>query len=486
MSKGAASRAAAAYSVQQVLQYQRSLNQALPEAVSKFNLSAEDKGFAQAMAFGVLRELPSLEWYVAQLLDKPLKNKVRVVHYLLLVGLYQLTAMRTAKHAAVSATVDATSLLRQKALKSLVNAILRAFQRQQEGLAHQLQQAGDKSLNHPGWLLKRLRKAYPEQWQDIIAANQSQPPMWLRANRRYLASQGLSLSDYQQQLIEHGISSQRIEGSNGTLDHALRLHQATDVSTLPGFDKGAVSVQDAAAQFAASLLPVKPGDYILDACAAPGGKAAHLLERYDIELDALDIEPLRLARVDENLQRLQLSARLLEGDASVQDWWPQRTYDHILLDAPCSATGVIRRHPDIKWLRQANDIAELVNLQSKILTNLWSLLKPGGCLVYATCSVLPDENAQQIESFRQRQSDAHLVDVAWPICESSSAQTVSLAEKQASQQAVFDPIVNSGVAAPLQCHALLQIAPGGVGMQWLPSPDGHDGFYYAVLQKRIS
>lgn len=460
--KGAASRAAAAYSVQQVLQYQRSLNQALPEAVSKFKLSAEDKGFAQAMAFGVLRELPSLEWYVAELLDKPLKSKVRVVHYLLLVGLYQLTAMRTAKHAAVSATVDATGLLRQKALKGMVNAVLRAFQRQQDGLTHQLQQAGDKSHNHPGWLLKRLRAAYPEQWRDIVTANQSQPPMWLRVNPRYLTSQGLSLSEYQHQLAARDISSQAIIDSDGAMDYALRLQQPTDVSALPGFDDGAASVQDAAAQFAASLLPLKPGDYVLDACAAPGGKAAHLLEQYDIELDALDIEPVRLARVAENLQRLQLSARLLEGDASVQDWWSQRMYDHILLDAPCSATGVIRRHPDIKWLRQADDIAQLVALQSKILTNLWSLLKPGGYLVYATCSVLPDENSQQVEHFLQCQPDATLIEIARPSSTTPSS------------------------APGLHWHDLLQTAPSDVGMQCLPSPNGHDGFYYAVLQKGVN
>ena len=525
MSKGAASRAAAAYSVQQVLQYQRSLNQALPEAVSKFKLTPEDKGFAQAMAFGVLRELPSLEWYVAQLLDTPLKPKVRVVHYLLLVGVYQLSAMRTAKHAAVSATVDATNLLRQGALKGLVNAVLRAFQRQQETLIHQLQQTGDKVFNHPGWLLQRLRAAYPEHWQTIVTANQSQPPMWLRVNPRYLASEQLSLNDYQTLLVERGIHNQAVAGSAGALDYALRLQQATEVTRLPGFDEGAVSVQDLAAQFAASLLPVKSGDYVLDACAAPGGKAAHLLEQYDLELDALDIEPLRLARVNENLQRLRLNARLLEGDASTLDWWSQRPYDHILLDAPCSATGVIRRHPDIKWLRQASDIDELVALQAKILTNLWRLLKPGGYLVYATCSVLPDENAHQIERFLQSHPDAQLIPISLdelpstqpvshvpdrdvqvselpvsevptnevsvsrvPVSEVSAGQSpegLAVSERESHPQgAQVEAVANA--TEPLHCRELLQLADVQVGMQWLPSVDGHDGFYYAVLQKRVS
>ena len=477
MSAGAAARAAAAYSVQQVLQYQRSLNQALPEAITKFKLSADDKAFTQAMAFGVLRELPSLEWFVAQLLDKPLKPKVRSVHYLILVGLYQLTAMRTAEHAAVSATVEATVLLRQKALKGLVNAVLRAFQRQQAALHQQLAQLNDKPLNHPSWLLKRLQSAYPDQWRAIVEANQTPPPMWLRVNQRYLDAHQLSLADYQAQLASLNIDSQRVAPSSlqPALTGALRLSQPTDVTALPGFADGAVSVQDAAAQFAPTLLPVKSGDYVLDACAAPGGKTAHLLELTDIDVDALDIDPLRLQRVTENLQRLQLQANVIQGDASKNDWWSGRSYDAILLDAPCSATGVIRRHPDIKWLRQDTDIAELVELQQRILDNLWNMLRPGGRLVYATCSVLPDENRLQIDAFLARHADAQLDSAACfatPVSPSAApAATISSAQNDPTQ---------------IYWHELVQLAPAATGMQWLPHPNGHDGFYYAVLHKHSS
>ena len=457
MSKGAATRAAAAYSLQQVLQHQRSLNQVLPEAVSKFKLAPDDKAFTQAIAFGVLRELPSLEWMLGQLLDKPLKTKVRVVHYLLLVGLYQLRAMRTAEHAAVSATVDATPLLRQKALKGLVNGVLRNFQRQQESLTQALLKDPDKALNHPGWLVKRLQAAYPDHWQTIIQANQMQPPMWLRLNTGYLTTAGISLADYQAQLTELGIVTQ----TSAPLPQALILQTPCDVTRLPGFAEGAVSVQDGAAQFAPQLLPMENQQRVLDACAAPGGKTAHLLELYDIELDALEIDPGRMLRVNENLERLQLSARTLVGDASQRDWWDGQLYDHILLDAPCSATGVIRRHPDIKWLRRDDDIAALVALQGAILRNLWALLKPGGTLLYATCSVLPQENQQQVADFLSATDDAQLIPI--DIAAGSGLNHLYL---DAQQQQVG--------------------ANAAIGVQWLPQIDGHDGFYYARLVKASS
>lgn len=454
MSQGAHTRAAAAYSLQQVLQYQRSLNQVLPEAVTKFKLAPTDKAFTQAIAFGVLRELPSLEWMLSQLLDKPLKTKVRVVHYLLLVGLYQFCAMRTAEHAAVSATVDATSLLKQKALKGLVNGVLRNFQRQHSTLQQKLALDPDKALNHPGWLLKRLRHAYPQDWQSIIAANQAQPPMWLRLNLRYLTTQQITPKDYQAQLAQAGVQAETVTG----LPQALRLQAPCDVTQLPGFNAGAVSVQDGAAQFAAQLLPVQTGQRVLDACAAPGGKAAHLLELHDIELDALEIDPSRMTRVDENLTRLQLHARMLEGDATQRDWWDGQLYDHILLDAPCSAIGVIRRHPDIKWLRRDDDIDALVTLQGSILKNLWSLLKPGGTLVYATCSILPQENQQQIAAFLANTEDARLAPIELPADAKLNTRYIDAEQQQ---------------VAP---HAAL-------GVQWLPQIHGHDGFYYARLDK---
>lgn len=454
MSKGAHTRAAAAYSLQQVLQYQRSLNQVLPEAVTKFKLAPADKAFTQAIAFGVLRELPSLEWMLSQLLDKPLKTKVRVVHYLLLVGLYQLCAMRTAEHAAVSATVDATSLLKQKALKGLVNGVLRSFQRQHSTLQQKLALDPDKALNHPGWLLKRLRHAYPQDWQSIIAANQAQPPMWLRLNLRYITTQQITPKDYQTQLAQAGVQAETVTG----LPQALRLQAPCDVTQLPGFNAGAVSVQDGAAQFAAQLLPVQTGQRVLDACAAPGGKAAHLLELHDIELDALEIDSSRMTRVDENLTRLQLRARMLVGDATQRDWWDGQLYDHILLDAPCSAIGVIRRHPDIKWLRRDDDIDALVTLQRSILKNLWSLLKPGGTLVYATCSILPQENQQQIAAFLANTEDARLAPIELPADAKLNTRYIDAEQQQVTPHAAS-------------------------GVQWLPQINGHDGFYYARLDK---
>lgn len=454
LGKGAATRAAAAYSLQQVLQHQRSLNQALPEAVSKFKLSADDKGFTQAIAFGVLRELPSLEWLLSQLLDKPLKSKVRVVHYLLLAGIYQLRAMRTAEHAAVSATVDATPLLRQKAFKGLVNGVLRSFQRQQDALEQRLAADPTKSHDHPGWLIKRLQLGYPDHWQEIVNANQVQPPMWLRLNQRYLRQHQLSTAQYLTQLADQGIQAQALEA----LPDALKLDEPCDVTRLPGFAEGAVSVQDGAAQFAAQLLPVQPGQRVLDACAAPGGKTAHLLEHFEITLDALDIDEHRMQRVSDNLERLRLQARTIVGDASKQDWWDGQRYDHILLDAPCSATGVIRRHPDIKWLRLDADIDALVALQRSIIDNLWQLLQPGGTLVYATCSVLPDENQAQIAAFLTRHKDARLVPIA-PVAGNQALQLIHL-------------------------NASQQVEPSSaVGLQWLPQIHGHDGFYYARLEK---
>ncbi|MGX5915272.1 16S rRNA (cytosine(967)-C(5))-methyltransferase RsmB [Aliidiomarina sp. Khilg15.8] len=432
MNKGAPTRAAAAYCLQQVLQHERSLNQAMPEAVQKFNLQGADKGLAQAIVYGVLRDLPALEWIIAQLLDKPLKRKVRIVHYLLLVGLQQLHNMRTASHAAVAETVAATRLLKQQGLKNLVNAILRGYQRQHESLAHALAQQPDKQHGHPAWLINRLQAAYPERWSDLVEANNTQAPMWLRVNARHH-----SAATYQTLLSDAGIDSSMETAS----PQAIRLHSPCDVSLLPGFTEGWVSVQDSAAQHAARLLNPAPGARVLDACAAPGGKTAHLLELYDIDLTAIDIDNERLQRVQENLQRLRLEAHCVQGDAAAPEtWWSGELFDHILLDAPCSATGVIRRHPDIKWLRRDADISALVALQAEILAAQWTLLKPGGTLLYATCSVLPDENKRQINAFVAATGDAELL----PLAEQHTASD----------------------------------------WQLLPGENDGDGFYYALLGKK--
>lgn len=432
MSKGAPARAAAAFCLQQVLQHERSLSQVIPEAVQKFSLQPVEKGLAQAIVYGVLRDLPALEWLLAQLLDKPLKRKVRIVHYLLLVGLQQLHNMRTASHAAVAETVAATRLVKQSGLKNLVNAILRGYQRQQASLEHSLTQQPDKQHGHPAWLVKRFQAAYPETWPQLVQANNTQAPMWLRVNTRCI-----STAAYQALLHDAGLESS-VANNN---PQAIRLHTPCDVTRLPGFRDGWVSVQDGAAQHAARLLSPQPGTRVLDACAAPGGKTAHLLELHDIQLTAVDIDNDRLQRVDDNLQRLRLQASIVQGDAAKPDsWWDGEMFDHILLDAPCSATGVIRRHPDIKWLRRDADIATLSALQAQILATQWTLLKPGGTLLYATCSVLPDENNRQINSFVSATADAELL----PLAEQSTA----------------------------------------TDWQLLPGDGDCDGFYYALLGKK--
>lgn len=403
----AAARAAAAQALQLVLLHGRSLTQAIPSVSEK--LTPSERAFAQAMTYQVMRQLPVYEWLLQRLLDKPLKAKVRIVHYVLLVGLCQLRDMRVPAHAAIAESVEAVSLLKQPGLKGMVNAVLRRYQREQEALEQALtvDQAKSATLSHahPGWFIKRLQAAYPEQWQHICSANNQPPPLWLRVNQRHV-----SRDNYLAKLHELGFAAY----ADSLCPSAIVLEQSTDVTQLPDFAAGAVSVQDRSAQFAAHLLAPKNGERILDACAAPGGKTAHILELApEAQVTALDFDEQRLTRVHENLARLQLQATVLCGDASSQDWWDGELYDAILLDAPCSATGVIRRHPDIKWLRRNEDIEQLVALQKAILRQQWQLLKPGGRLLYATCSVLPDENMLQIQAFLATVKDAVAVNLAF-------------------------------------------------------------------------
>ena len=426
---GAASRAAAAQAVFQVLEHQRSLSTALPVAASK--LSARDRGMAQALAYGVLRHLPQLNFMLSKLLTKPLKGELLILNSLLLVGAYQLAYMGAASHAAVSATVDAAITLGRNRQKGLVNGVLRNLQRQQSELLEQIAARAELAHGHPRWLAELIQHAYPQHAEAILAANNQQAPMWLRVNQQHHTRE-----QYLALLADAGLAA----ASDSPLASAIRLEQPVDVQQLPGFAQGWVSVQDVAAQHAASLLQPQPHERILDCCAAPGGKTAHLLETAPTAaVLALDADAQRLQRVHDNLARLQLTAVVKQGDATSADWWDGQLFDRILLDAPCSATGVIRRHPDIKWLRRANDICALAELQARILDNLWPMLKPGGTLVYATCSVLPAENKQQLAAFLTRHADA----------------------KQ------------------------IAIGPGTeIDWQWLPGEQHGDGFYYAKLEKR--
>ncbi len=430
-------RALAAKCCYGVIDQGRSLSDELPKQQDK--LIGKDKGLLQEICYGVLRYLPELENDVRHLMQKPLKGKQRVFHFLLLVGVYQIRYMRIPDHAAVSETVAATSTLKNRHMKALVNAVLRGFLR-----ALAADNKSDKVLpepikyNHPGWFIKKVQQGYPEQWPEILAANQKKPPMWLRTNQQHHTSE-----QYQKLLIKANIEIASIESNS----QAIELVKPLDVAKLPGFEKGWVSIQDGAAQQAARLLDCQPNDVVLDCCAAPGGKTCHIIEQTpDIaSMTAIDIEAARLERVQENLTRLNLTAEVITADAASKDWWSGQQFDRILLDAPCSGTGVIRRHPDIKWLRKADDIDKLVLLQQQILANIWSLLKPGGTLLYATCSILPQENSEQIARFIENNQDAQLIAIT--------------ANK-------------------------LDTANESIGWQLLPDAKNMDGFYYAKLLKQ--
>ncbi len=436
MSKGkgkANPRAVAVTILTRVVRDGQSLSSLLPHSLD--SLPPERRALAQELCYGTLRWWPRLEAMLRQLMDKPLKAKEIEVKCLLLLGLYQLAYMEIPPHAAVSETVAVSLLLRKNWARGLVNAVLRRFQREQQPLETKLEQDPAASTAHPTWLLELLQQAWPEVWATIVEANNQRPPMTLRNNRSYQERQA-----YLQELEQAGLPASPSPHS----PDALTLERPVAVEQLPGFLEGRVSVQDAAAQLAATLVAPEPGMRILDACAAPGGKTGHLLEICsEIELFALDIEESRLERVKQNLDRLGLEAKLIAADAArPEQWWDGKPFDRILLDAPCSATGVIRRHPDIKLLRRDSDIRQLVSLQRTILDKLWPLLRPGGVLVYATCSVLPQENSEQLANFLARQDDA--------------------------------------IEEPLQGE---WGQPQDVGRQILPNQDRMDGFYYARIKK---
>tara|TARA_B100000614_G_scaffold1767_1_gene1927 strand:- start:370 stop:1674 length:1305 start_codon:yes stop_codon:yes gene_type:complete len=394
-------RADTAWVIFQVLEQGKSSRETL--AIAQARHSKKDAAWLQEMAMGVFRHLPQLQIWLRELLEQPLKGSKKILEHVILLGFYQQAFSRVSDHAAVAATVNAAEVLGGKGLKGLINAILRNFQRQQ--LAEQVSDNPIIQSGLPKWLYKRLANAYPQELESLLSGMNQPAPIWLRVNQ-----QQCTQPDYCNALAEADI---RFALSEAHPDAVILLDR-TPITTLPGFAEGWFSVQDGAAQLAAPLLDAQPGERILDCCAAPGGKSAHILERTSglAELIALDSEASRLTRMTENLQRLQLHANLVCADAAeVNSWWDGKPFDRILLDAPCSATGVIRRHPDIRWLRKSADIEVLQALQHKILSNLWRTLKPGGTLVYATCSVLPVENKAQISRFLQEHSDAQLLPI---------------------------------------------------------------------------
>jgi len=388
---GAEVRAAAARLVARVLVDHVPADDALEGASG---VAPRDRSLLGALAFGALRWHHRLEWQVAQLLAKPLKRDQAELAALLRIGLLQLQELRIPPHAAVSATVDAAALLGLRNAAGLVNAVLRRFQRERTKLQSALEAVPEARFSHPSWLIDALRNDWPDDWARILDGNNALAPMWLRVNLRRTTR-----AAYLEKLHAAGMAAD----APADVATAVRLAVPQPVESLPGFAAGEVSVQDVSAQRAAPMLELAPGQRVLDACAAPGGKTGHILEACaDLaEVWAVDRDGARLARVADNLRRLELAARLVTGDATAPArWWDGRPFDRILLDAPCSAVGVIRRHPDIKVLRRPEDVDRAVALQGELLRALWPLLAPGGLLVYATCTVLRRENDSQIAAFR--------------------------------------------------------------------------------------
>ncbi len=358
-------------------------------------LAPEGLATAQSLAYGTLRHAGRLRFFLDALCDRPLSPAALSGH--LLVGLHELEAGETPAYAVVNETV-ACAAERYPRARGFVNAVLRNFQRRRAEL--EISAAADPQAhwNLPPWWLRRLREQYPDDWREIVVAQDMHPPMSLRVNRRRV-----TVDAYQTNLAALGIEARR------TGEDALTLARPHPVSDLPGFHDGWVSVQDPGAQLAAPLLGAADGERVLDACAAPGGKTGHLLEMHALDLVALDSDASRLGRVRDNLDRLGLSATLIAGDAAdTASWWDGRAFDRILLDAPCTASGVVRRHPDGKWLKRPEDMQQLVHQQRRLLDALWPLLKPAGTMLYATCSLFREENADQVAAFLARHADARV------------------------------------------------------------------------------
>lgn len=423
-------RAKAARLLSRLLAHQGSLASVAAEIDS-----IPERALLREMCFGTCRWYFQLAFFIEHLLQKPLKPKDQDIHALLLIGLYQLHFLRVPDYAVVNETVSACVALKKPWARSLINAVLRGFLREQAQLASAAEGQDSSHYAHPPWLIAQLRQAWPDCWQQILTANNQHPPMTLRINL-----QRTSREAYLQALRAQGIDCQA-----GTLTRtAINLSQPLAVELLPGFESGHVSVQDEASQLIPELLHLQPGQRILDACAAPGGKTGAILEREPgVSLLALELEPKRLPRIEQNLSRLGLRADIRQADASApEQWWDGKGFDRILLDAPCSATGIIRRQPDIKILRRETDIPGLIAQQQRLLQKLWPCLNPGGLMLYSTCSVLPTENDVLLQAF---------------VAEHDNAE----------QQAIDAPW---GV----EC---------GIGRQLLPTENGPDGFYFARIRK---
>lgn len=415
----------------------RSLDAVLPASTAR--LPEQQRGLASELSYGLCRWYRQLHAIVAGRLKKPLRTRDRDIELLMLLGVYQLMHTRVPPHAALSTTVDLTRRLGKAWAGKLVNGVLRGIQRElgdPESRLHRQLQA-DLSIRYaqPKWFVRAMQRAWPQRYEAILEALQQRAPMTLR-----LHSRRVQRAEYLHTLADAGIAAYALP----EVPDAVVLEQPCAVTRLPGFLQGQVSVQDAAAQLAARLLDVRQGQRILDACAAPGGKTGHILELADnLDVTAMDVDPERLQRVAENLQRIGRPATLLVGDAAQPPGqWRETGYDRILLDAPCSATGVMRRHPDVRLLRRRADIDALAQRQAQILEALWPCLRAGGKLLYATCSLMPQENEQQVEQFLQRRPDA---------------RSIELPDSWGHRR--------------------------GAGRQTLPGEMTMDGFFYALLEK---
>ena len=415
----------------------RNLTLALPAALAAFpNATPQQRGAAQDLSYGTLRFYGEIDAYLSQLLEKPLTDDR--IHTLLLVAVYQLLHDKADAFTVVNQAVYAVSELKRPVPKSwakgLVNAILRNFLRQKDQLAKTLPSSEVATYSYPQWWINKLKMQYPDHWQTMLQTGNAHPPMTLRVN-----TQKISITDYMQLLARQDIEATHIGGQ------AVTLTRPQPVEKIPGFTDGIVSVQDYGAQLAAYLLDLKPNLKVLDACCAPGGKTGHVLELADVALTSLDSDEARLQRVQSNLDRLALSANLVVGDASSASWWDGQSFDRILADVPCTASGIVRRHVDIKWLRREADIASFAAQQAKILPSLWQMLAKGGKLLYVTCSVFNEENQAQVDNFLLNNTDA--------------------------TQLPFELPANHPQASITQLKG-----------QLIPST-AHDGFYYALLQK---
>ena len=396
-----------------------------------------DSAFSQQICYGVLRDYYRLEYLVDSLLKKPLAEKHLDLHLLLMAGIYSIDHLNRPAHASVNAAVDSTIKLNKVWAKGLVNGVLRRYGREAESLNQKVLASPEAALNHPSWLIEAIQRSWPDH-PEIFANNNTQAPMTLRVNKLIK-----SRDDYLKLLDEHDISA-----TSSTLSpEGVILESAIDVLSIPGFSEGQVSVQDEAPQLAALLMNLLPGQRALDACAAPGGKTTHLLEQQpDLRLVALDRDRKRIGRITENLERLSLKAEIHSGD--LLEFEDDELFDRILIDAPCSATGIIRRHPDIKLLRMKTDIAKLSGTQRVLLDKAFSLLKPDGELLYATCSILHEENDEVISAFLAQQQNAQLIELS---------------------ERLPDDIT--------------QLMKTPYGLQCLPAEGGHDGFFYSGIKK---